>query len=97
MGVPYTIPTNLITGALEEDPNVVAKYGPFKQPDIDSRPWIETLRRLLNDPTVYEDIRKRGRERAVEYICSLKHDMYEEHLRDALKRRMVREGRVLLC
>ncbi|KAJ3054093.1 hypothetical protein HK097_002679 [Rhizophlyctis rosea] len=93
LGVPYSIPTNLITGALEKDPTLVEKYGIYKQPEIDLKPWIETLRTLLNDAAVYEDVQRRGREQAVQYIRNLtSDDVYEGHLKDALQRRIVREG-----
>ncbi|KAJ3040627.1 hypothetical protein HDV00_010652 [Rhizophlyctis rosea] len=91
LDVPYVIPVNPITGALEDDSDLVAKYGVFKQPSNDPKKWKDTLRTLLTEHALYDDLRTKGRERAMAYIRGLKHEMYEEQMRRALENAKVRQ------
>ncbi|KAJ3288527.1 hypothetical protein HK104_008120 [Borealophlyctis nickersoniae] len=148
LSVPYTIPTNIITGEPETNALKVRKYGKFKVPRNDVGPWVEAVcavvgaekermvvrrrhgrrRRVspagdsgqssssssersgagsgtsigsgddvaggtgdgtgvgdngMGDRTVYDELRRVGRERAVAFVRSLKHEFYEGLLEEA--------------
>lgn len=49
--------------------------------DID--PWVEAIRELVGDKERYEDVRCRGREKALAYVKGLTHEFYEKKMLEA--------------
>lgn len=85
MGVPYLLPVRQIErygGDVDEHMVPVAEV-----PDQDIGPWEAALRRVLTDPAHYEEISRKSRDAALDYVRNILNiGPFEAYLRDALAR-----------
>jgi surfactin synthase thioesterase subunit/glycosyltransferase involved in cell wall biosynthesis len=90
MGVPHLLPVNPITRFRPElDERMVPRA---ELPAQDVEPWLAALRRVTGDRAHYEELSRRSRAAALEYVSQLSVAPFESLLREALSR-PARRGR----
>lgn len=84
LGVEYSIPVNLIR---HYRPTLDPKMVPVPEvPSQDIEPWVAALARLASDREHWEDVSRRSREAALEYVRNLNVLPFEALLEDVVRK-----------